>query len=544
MALPSPTRKTSWFLFMPVALAYAIVALQQIDLPGVYMDAVNPDYLVVKILNPAHEPIIAWVLYGNYLSGDRLPVLVALYHGSQQFWLGLPLYWLFGTSVEGIRLTHAVFALGVLAAFFYVLRVAHVRAWIAVAAGVALAIDPSFSYAFRTQSTITVAPCAWLLLALALLPLDDIRDDARQRGRTFAAGVFLSLAAVGYFIHAFFAPAFAGFFALAHADSRRDRLRHTLCFAAGMIVGGLPYIAGYLLIVREAGGIEGFLRFFADQQAQLNAFASPLPLVERIAYAAGMVQAVVSNAWHHSMIFGEWVEAPAYPLKALVLLALPVALYVSAELRREATQAQRLTVALPLSFFAVSLVFGNRVAGHHFIVLVPVIYAALAVGVANAIRAPVPRGPTRAVAAVLVLLLGVNVAGQLSEGQRLAETHGVELFSDAIDRLAADLNRSASKPFVYFPDWGLAMPVALMTRGTVGMDSVEKFDEARRMLCSGRDVAVALIGGDRVERAEAWRRSLEWDAPTLAQYRQHDGRVLFDLVTFHARADAPACRSA
>ena len=49
-----------WWAFVLVIVAYACVALWQITLPGVYMDAVNPDYLVAKILNRQAQPIGAW----------------------------------------------------------------------------------------------------------------------------------------------------------------------------------------------------------------------------------------------------------------------------------------------------------------------------------------------------------------------------------------------------------------------------------------------------------------------------------------------------
>ena len=152
-----------------VLLVYAGSATHLIDLPGVYMDAVNPDYLVAKVLNRAHaDPLVAWVLPGNYLA-NRFPVLVSLYHGLQQFWLALPLYAIFGMSVDGIRLTHMIFAMGVLVAVLLLLRRAQVPLWIAALAGIALAADPTFVFAFRTQSYITMSPMAWLLLSLAAL---------------------------------------------------------------------------------------------------------------------------------------------------------------------------------------------------------------------------------------------------------------------------------------------------------------------------------------------------------------------------------------
>src|SRR5689334_17078983 len=154
-----------------VLLIYVGFATHLIELPGVYMDAVNPDYLVAKVLNRAHaNPLIGWVLPGNYLA-NRFPVLVSLYHGLQQFWLALPLYALFGMSVVGIRLTHMVFAMGVLIAMLVLFRRARIPLAIAALAGIAIAADPTFVFAFRTQSYITLAPAAWMLLSIAALAM-------------------------------------------------------------------------------------------------------------------------------------------------------------------------------------------------------------------------------------------------------------------------------------------------------------------------------------------------------------------------------------
>src|SRR4030095_8521917 len=98
--LPPIDRARRWVSecapFALVAIAYAIVGSHQIDLPGVYMDAVNPDYLTVRVLNWNGYPIPAWVLPGNY-PFDHIALLTQLYHGMQQAWLGLPFFWLFGT---------------------------------------------------------------------------------------------------------------------------------------------------------------------------------------------------------------------------------------------------------------------------------------------------------------------------------------------------------------------------------------------------------------------------------------------------------------
>ena len=128
----------------------------------------------------------AWVLPGNYLLGARFPILVSLYHGTQHFWLGLPLFWLLGTTVESLRIVHALFGLGVLASLYALLASAGVRPWLATLATGALAVDPVFLFAFRTQSYITMSPAAWLLLALLFL-LRAQRGRIRARARSSPA---------------------------------------------------------------------------------------------------------------------------------------------------------------------------------------------------------------------------------------------------------------------------------------------------------------------------------------------------------------------
>ena len=51
----------AWWPFVLVAVVYAIAVAQNIGLPGVYMDAVNPDYLAVRLLHRHTEPIAAWM---------------------------------------------------------------------------------------------------------------------------------------------------------------------------------------------------------------------------------------------------------------------------------------------------------------------------------------------------------------------------------------------------------------------------------------------------------------------------------------------------
>ncbi len=547
MNMLPPTSHRRWWqrpivAFALVVAAYACVALWHITLPGVYMDAVNPDYLVVKVLNRHAQPIGAWLLPANYLGGEKLPVLIALYHGSLTFWAGLPFYWLFGTDVIGLRLTHAMFGLAVLSGAFLFLLRARVSAWVAALGCIALALDPAFSYAFRTQSHITLGSCAWMLWGTAALL--HARDPATpQRVRWWvAAGFLYGVSIFGYFVYAFFFPALVYAVIARRETPWRERLRGFVLWNCGLALGLGGYWLGYGLIIRERHGLRGFMAFVQEQQSALGVFNSAPSLAERVTNAWHLIEGVLHNWWHHMLIFGEPEPVPGAGLKTALLVALPIVLLLVAIARRRASDALRIAVALMVSFFVVSLVFGTRLGGHHYVVLLPFFYATLVLGLRDAtVGLDAARTRPWTTALPLLLLVGTNIAGQVQEGETLARTRGVGLYSDAINRFARDLDTDSRKPFMFFPDWGLSMPVAFLTRGRVGMDTVDNYESARHRLCHGQNVGVALVGPDRDARFAHWQEELRWVPPARTPYAQGDGKVVFELGVFVADPQAASC---
>jgi hypothetical protein len=199
---------------------------------------------------------------------------------------------------------------------------------------------------------------------------------------------------------------------------------------------------------------------------------------------------------------------------------------------------------LPACFFAVSLVFGTRLGGHHYMSFLPLAYVALALGLVALRRdTKSSRGVANGAAvACFVALAAINVAATHRELATLDRTGGVGLYSDAINRLAIELAALSPKPLVYFPDWGLSMPVILMTGGTVPASAILDPVDARRRLCAGQDVAIAIVGGDG-SRFASWTRDFQWAPPRVIPYAQRDGAVVAQLGVYAAAANpGNACR--
>lgn len=545
-------RRSAWpfvFALMGVFLVYAGSATHLIELPGVYMDAVNPDYLVAKVLNRAHaNPLVGWVLPGNYLA-NRFPVLVSLYHGLQQFWLALPLYALFGMSVAGIRLTHMVFAMGVLIAMLVLFRRVRIPLAIASFAGVALACDPTFVFAFRTQSYITLAPAAWMLMSIAALatPVDGDGSPSLRR-HYFISGLCFGFAVLGYFVYAFYLPAMLGFAITMRRDaSQRGAAANTLRWCAGLTLGCAYYVLGYALVARKiGGGIAGLVAFIDESSVRLAAFETSLSLSERLAAATAFVESVFTNGWHRALMFNAYGAQPFDAPRMLLLIVAPLLLFAYAEMRGRSTPVLRVAIALPCSFFAVSLIFGKRLGGHHFMSLLPLAYVALAAGLAALQPALQSTGsPRRAghfgiALALLCALAAINLASTQRDFATLAKTGGVGLYSDAVNHLANGVAALSPATLVYFPDWGLALPVTLISGGRIATSATLDVAEAHRTLCSGRDIAIAIVGAD-TRRFGDWTRELQWQPPRVMTYAQRDGVAVAQLGIYAgaSRADSP-----
>jgi len=528
-------RLAPWLTGAIVSLVLLASVAKDIDLPGVYMDAVNPDYLVVSILNPGRE-IEAWTLPGNLIAG-RFPVLTSLYHGTGQTWLALPFFALLGTSVVTLRLVHGFFACAILICATMVLRRAGLKEVAIAAVGIALAVDPSFVFAFRTQTYITLAPVAWLLGSF--LALARAGADGTPRRWLLVSGGAYGLAFFGYFIYLFYLPAvlFAVLAWPTPSGVAGPHWRRIVPWTIGMCLGASAYPIGYALVALHYGSLGGLLDYVVATQKALGVMQSSLDLGGRVAYAWHMVTSVTHNWWQYSMMFGAQASLPGAQTKTWLLTAVPIGLWLASEARRTAGIHLRVVIASGCSFFLLSLAFGSRLGGHHYAALLVLGYLGLALGTTALVRKrddPAPSWRCAWVALPMAVLLAFSLQGQTEVRSKLRETGGVGLLSDAIDRFAADARREHRKDFYYLPDWGLWMPFAFLTGGEIGFATLPDVTRAREMLCRGRDVHLALVNADRGRRIADWTRELEWADPVVVPYRQRDGVAVFEIATYRS----------
>ena len=520
-------------LFLPALFLFCIGALTNITLPGVYMDAVNPDYAVVGVLNWTSH-IQTWLLPGTLLFG-HWPVLGQIYHGALPFYLGLPFYALFGTGVVGIRLTNMMFGCLVILGMGVFLRAAGVRLFIASLCLMLLALDPEFLFSFRTQFYITLLPIALVFISAALV---EARQNAPSRLVVFLAGLFAGLACYGYFIFFFLTPALA-FLALYRW---RGLPRLTLLFwIAGFCLGVFPYFIGIVAIMTAMGGLHGFLVLMRGYLLALNVQNSALPLLQRVHFFYYLLHGSILDIGPSLMMLHVITPLLLPGWKFLLLLLVPAVAVVSALLRPQRIIGLLFVIGLVAGFFLLVLVFGNRLWFHHAALLVPVLYTGLALSLERitlCFPLRLSRGLEAACVVVLLPLLIANASDRQALFLQLEATGGVGYSSDAIDRFAEDAMREKNKTYVFFPDWGAFMQFAMITRGTIPYSTVFSTAEAKAVLCQGQDAEVVLMAGKEDGRLKQWDANVGWPAGTSI-YAQRDGTPVLLVARWKAAQRPP-----
>src|SRR5690606_18576657 len=475
MNLPMWWRAIQRIVCSPAAYAIVLVvfwacAMRNLEAPGLYMDAINPDYLVARWLNPELQNM-AWVL-----PGPRLPLRGNLYHGTQTMWIGLLTYGLLGTSVASARITHALFGAVIVMFVCLILRRTTRRPWLALVVSAALATDMAFLGSFRTQAYIILAGEMWLMAAF-YLAIRTAQSDAPRHGLVLLSGVATGLAAYGYFIFLFFALPVAALAIL--GPGRTSAMRRAAWWGAGFAIGMLPYVIGYVLLGVAEGGWGPFVEWMRRALAGLK------PTDGSPSYLEGMVAAfrnsrlALTGAGNEIMMNGgasidsTWAKWRLLfvTLAGLVCLGAGVSNWNS---DRRFAKVLLASVGLPMAFLAIAAWFGSRMWAHHFTSLIAIGYVLVGLAAGGALTRVRSGMPARIAAGVFVLgavlWLSGNMVQQNRVHARLAATGGAGLSTDALSVMAREALSERTETVWCFPDWGFFMPFVFLTGNQVSYE--------------------------------------------------------------------------
>ena len=257
--------------------------------------------------------------------------------------------------------------------------------------------------------------------------------------------------------------------------------------------------------------------YFQQTQRALNAFSEQPDLATRFAHTAATIESVVPELVSPHADLRRARRGPGQRIQdGAAARRARCCLWLRAEWHRESPGLLRVLIACGVSFVAIAMLFGTRLSGHHFMVLLPLAYGALALGLVALARTPrVGRTATAIVALPFAVLVALNVGGQVKEALRLQEVRGAGLYSDAINRLAADLSTRERQAVRLLSGLG-PVDARRVPHRRPRRHGLAREPRRPRGTCCARSATSwsRSSTGDRARAHRGVARALRWDAPS------------------------------
>jgi len=466
----------NWIYFVPILL-FAILGLKDLMLPGIYMDAANPDYHAAYMMR-GDVPAPSWTYPDNYLF-RKFPLLNSLYGGNFAAYPAIAFFAALGHGIAQFRIYHVLLGVVLLVCLMWCLRKWQTpRRAVALVACV-LAVDPTFLFSWRTQYYLQLVPLIFFFLALGLLAQwhADAAVAKRSNARYWWAGIFLGFAAYCYFVFAFYAAAII--LALAFQMRRSWNWGMITALLLGTLIGWLPYVYAHLSIILNMG-MHGYLDQLRGLQTTYGVVNATQSFSDRWHTVIDRILFLRSGSTIEEMIFaGARVSPIAKTIGGVVLGAGPL-LWLCFRLWPRRAAADGAIVVAPkrvmlgdalflvfISHLVLGIIVGKPLSLQHYIMLLPLAYVMLALawparGAGSTSGGEVRYdGLRRAANFALVLMcvgmLVFNFSLTRKFGERLVQEGGAGMYTEAINVAITQLATEPRDTTLLFPQWGYWM---------------------------------------------------------------------------------------
>jgi hypothetical protein len=450
-------------LIFCIQIIFWICAARYIQLPGLYMDAANPDYFAAQTLNPGLRNV------GLSLP-QALPILSVPHHGMQNYYVALPFLSFFGTSIVTVRIAHALFG-AVIAVLFYILSVKFTKNCLtSFLCTILLVSDIAFISSFRTQYYSVISGSVWLFAAFICI-FNNFDLNGLSKKRIILSGIFYGLSIYSYFVFIFFLPAFILLFIFSNGIKINKAI---LRWFAGLCIGMLTYLFGFISFIIATGDLGKAVDALKAMNRTLHPLSSSLTILQTIVNAFKLSWGALINSGNEDMIFQESISPELVKVKAgVIFMAMCIGLSVLFfnKIKNKYSMAKTISI-FPFIYILAASAFGDRLGIHHYSPLVPVFYLTATVIFAGNINLPECRETFARIfkksAFILWCIIFIfNFYQQQTFYNKLDLTGGVKFFSNATTLM---IDEALSTPYptsYYFPEWGFYMPFVLLTSNKI-----------------------------------------------------------------------------
>ena len=466
--IDSSTRNIWRWLFVFALLVYALAAIYQLNLPGVYYDEALDAVPAIQVL--LHQPLQTAATV--HLAGHEWPLMLMSYVGSTTTYLSMVVFALFGPSFVALRLMNVLLGLVSLLLTWGFLR-DYLDERVAALSVLLLAVNPNFVFWTRMGAVLSLP-----MLPLAIGSLWSLYRWYQHKGDRYLvlAALLIGLGVTTKLLFVWYIIGLGAAWLLLSPFLQRQRGWRAWLWPWRMttwrlrVTSLLAFLLGLgpLLIYNldTWHTLEFVLDAFAGESARDNGFLAGMPEAIRRDFASFLNGS--SLAGRSGIAHVDRLAVPAFLAALATLVGLALRSKLSYSVRKLA-----LLVVLLFSLIGQSALTTMGYGADHILIAWPIPQALMAAAIFSLVD--VVRGRRWQVALLGLFTLCIVASSALTTVQyhrSFAQTGGQGYFSTAIYTLADDLEK-ADSPRIVALDWGFARSLQLLTGGR--LDILERF---------------------------------------------------------------------
>ena len=462
-----------------VMILFVVLSLPYFDLPGLYMDAVNPDYISEYILGNGKLP--AWIYPDNAIStlfGKPwgFPLLNSLYGTNFTAYILLLVSLVIGNGVYAVRMCHILFFVAMIYAAYRLVLSATNNKKIATLAGFLIAIEPSIIFAQRSQYYLQLFPLIFFYAAIALIISQVVKQTFLNGKQTFIAGILFGVAVGLYFI---FAGYFVGVFLVVaiYMILEKKQIKKILTLVVSFVIGYLPYIYAHLSILVQKGP-QNYIETLKSVDNYGLTDGQKGIIYNIYDFTAEYMNLFSGNSIIHTFT-GESVSQNwfVYVISVfLLVVAICSMIYVIIRIKQRNFSAIIWLIAFVdstiIMHLFIAMLAGAALSYQHYIMIIPnmmLISVLFFYEIYNNQKQSKQNYTIKSnvigeiLVCVYVVISAVNIASGYSS---IARTGGIGYYSHSINTLGYYLKDNVTENDVIIcPQWGYWMGIAVITEG-------------------------------------------------------------------------------
>jgi 4-amino-4-deoxy-L-arabinose transferase-like glycosyltransferase len=498
-----------------VIILYLSLSFYQLDLPGLHYDEAFEAVPALQLL--LGQPVAAFRGSGLTLGGQTYPFMTQDYIGALNTYLAAPFIAVLGPTPAALRTASILVGLVTLTLTYLLAYRLTGRHWVGLAAVLLLAVEPTFIF-WNRQGIFVTASTAAIGLGSAYCWLCRLQQAGRPpsssktstvcpggAGWSIGGAFLFGLGLYTKLLFLWLIIALAGALILLNL-SRLSRRRPHLLPALKQVspieitLAGLAFFLGCAPLLaynlQTGGTLLSLSQNASTSYYGVDNFAFAANLLERLGQLLVLLDG--GHLWYLGGVVVNWLVPLFFSLVLVVVIILTTRscfMVPNYPQRRSFSQSPFSPVQAALLPFLIiglvtlaSIITVSALWITHFAILMPWPALAIAIGswfILDQTRAETSTGQQPGVEASagqpgqktrflkilislgLALLVITNLSSTLRYHHYLSRSGGLSSHSDAIYDLSVWLDHHARGRPVVAMDWGLAAPVAYLTRGRV-----------------------------------------------------------------------------